>query len=55
MSDDFPAPFGPRRPNIPGGIVSETSFSARVPFGYVFDRCEIERCMGDEEEDGDRR
>ena len=35
---DLPAPFGPSNPNMPSGIVSETSFSARTPFEYVFDR-----------------
>ena len=33
ISVDLPAPFGPSRPNMPGGIASETSSSARVPFG----------------------
>src|SRR5262245_526389 len=41
MSVDFPAPLGPSKPNIPCGISSETSLSARVPFGYVFERCSI--------------
>lgn len=30
---DLPAPFGPSNPNIPVGIVRETSRSARAPFG----------------------
>ena len=38
ISVDLPAPFGPSRPNMPGAMASETSSSARVPFGYVFDR-----------------
>ena len=29
----LPAPFGPRSPNIPGGIWRETSVSARTPPG----------------------
>src|SRR5438067_2855774 len=35
---DLPAPFGPSSPNMPVGIVSETSCSALTPFGYVLDR-----------------
>src|SRR4051812_50011822 len=38
ISVDLPAPFGPSRPNMPVGIVSETSCSALTPFGYVLDR-----------------
>src|SRR5919201_4454915 len=38
MSVDFPAPLGPSKPNMPCGIASETSSSARVPFGYVLER-----------------
>ena len=30
---DLPAPFGPSSPNMPGGIVSVTSFSACTPLG----------------------
>ena len=33
MSVDLPAPFGPSRPNMPLGIVSEMSLRARTPFG----------------------
>ena len=32
MSVDLPAPFGPSRPNMPVGIVSETFLSACTPF-----------------------
>jgi hypothetical protein len=31
ISVDLPAPFGPSRPNMPVGIVSETRSSARTP------------------------
>ena len=31
ISVDLPAPFGPSRPNMPGGISSETPFSALTP------------------------
>src|SRR5688572_27480714 len=41
MSVDFPAPFGPSSPNIPTGIVSVTSSTARIPFGYVLERCSM--------------
>src|SRR5216684_7690256 len=37
ISVDLPAPFGPSRPNMPVGIVSETSCSALTPLGYVLD------------------
>ena len=33
ISVDLPAPFGPSRPNMPVGIVSETSCSALTPLG----------------------
>src|SRR5438093_7991552 len=46
MSVDLPAPLGPSRPNIPGGIDSDTSSSARVPFGYVFERPSMRSSMG---------
>src|SRR5205085_2330057 len=42
MSVDLPAPFGPSRPNIPGGISSETLRNARTPFAYVFESSLIE-------------
>src|SRR6185503_16833888 len=45
ISVDFPAPLGPRRPNIPEGMSSETLFRARTPFEYVFERFEIVRFM----------
>jgi hypothetical protein len=35
---DFPAPFGPNKPNIPLVIFNETSFNAHTPLGYVFDK-----------------
>src|SRR6476620_10890993 len=38
ISVDLPAPFGPSSPNMPVGIVSETSCSALTPLGYVLDR-----------------
>ena len=37
ISVDLPAPLGPSRPYIPAGIVSETSFSACTPLGYVLE------------------
>ena len=33
ISVDFPAPFGPSRPNMPFGMVSDTSLSALMPVG----------------------
>src|ERR1700730_14115 len=42
MSVDFPAPFGPSSPNIPGGISSEMPRKARTPPEYVFVRSRIE-------------
>src|SRR5688572_19385713 len=45
ISVDLPAPFRPRRPNIPGGMSSDTPFNAWVPFGYVFDRSRMVRCI----------
>ena len=30
---DFPAPFGPKSPNMPAGMRSETPFSACTPLG----------------------
>ena len=33
ISVDLPAPFGPRSPYMPAGIVRETSSSACTPFG----------------------
>src|SRR5690606_39016930 len=41
----FPAPLGPRSPYIPRGMVSDTSLSARTPFGYVFERLRMASCM----------
>src|SRR5215467_12205208 len=38
ISVDFPAPFGPSRPYMPRGMLSETWSRALTPFGYVFDR-----------------
>ena len=38
MSVDLPAPFGPSSPNMPVGIVSDTSCRALTPLGYVLDR-----------------
>jgi len=29
---DLPAPFGPSKPNMPVGMLSETLLSAAVPF-----------------------
>src|SRR6478672_2946540 len=43
ISVDLPAPFGPRRPNIPAGMSSETLLSARTPLPYVFDRFAMDR------------
>ena len=45
MSVDFPAPFGPSNPNMPAGMSSETSCSARTPLEYVFERLEIDRLI----------
>src|SRR4051812_23182222 len=45
ISVDLPAPFGPSSPNIPGGIVNDTLFSARVPFSYVLDNPSMRRSM----------
>src|SRR5882757_4948421 len=42
---DLPAPFGPRRPYIPGGIVKETLSNARTPLGYALDRPSIRSSM----------
>src|SRR6185437_9054919 len=41
MSELLPAPFGPRSPNMPVPIVSETLSRARTPFAYVLERPEI--------------
>ena len=41
MSVLLPAPLGPRSPNRPGSIASDTSCSARTPPGYVLERWEI--------------
>jgi hypothetical protein len=38
MSELLPAPFGPSSPNILLPTESERFFSARTPFGYVFDK-----------------
>src|ERR1051325_3613511 len=46
MSVDLPAPFGPRRPNMPAGIVRETSCSARTPLPYVLFNFSMTRFMG---------
>src|SRR5690242_18656412 len=40
MNVDLPAPFGPRRPVIPGGTVTVTSFSPDT-WPYHFDRCSV--------------
>src|SRR5437016_739210 len=45
MSVDFPAPFGPRSPNIPVGMLSVTFCSALTPLGYVFERSFMRRSM----------
>src|SRR3954466_6735702 len=34
---DLPAPLGPSSPNMPRGIVRDTSLSAVVPFAYVLE------------------
>src|SRR5258708_27123512 len=41
ISVDLPAPLGPRSPNMPVGMVSDTPDSALTPFGYILDRPEI--------------
>src|SRR5579862_9978125 len=43
MRELFPAPLGPRRPNIPLPTVRDTFLSARTPLGYVFERSVIVR------------
>src|ERR1019366_7065940 len=43
MSELLPAPFGPRSPNMRLPMVSERSFSAFTPFGYVLERPVIVR------------
>ena len=46
MSVDLPAPFGPRRPNMPFGIVSDTSARARDAVGVRFERLRITSSTG---------
>jgi hypothetical protein len=43
---DFPAPLGPRSPNIPGGTVSVTFLSAWTPFAYLLDTLRIRSSTG---------
>jgi hypothetical protein len=38
MREDFPAPFGPSRPNIPVGMVKVTSDKACTPLEYCLFR-----------------
>src|SRR5687768_14858297 len=45
ISVDLPAPFGPRRPNMPRGIVRLTSVSACTRLAYVFERFLISSCI----------
>src|SRR4051812_15912912 len=45
MRVDFPAPFGPRSPYIPGPISRETPSSACTPLEYFLDRPRIDSCM----------
>src|ERR1017187_4982515 len=42
---DLPAPFGPRRPNMPCGMDKQTSCNACVPLGYRLERFSICSCI----------
>src|SRR5919197_6230222 len=50
MSVDLPAPLGPSNPNMPCGMASETSSSARVPFVYVLERFSMRSSMDSPED-----
>src|SRR5688572_20414859 len=55
ISVDFPAPLGPSRPYMPGGMVRLTSLRARTPFGYVLEMLRMLRCTSRPRSGGEDR